>query len=179
MPTITASLPANARFEFALAKVIDGKEDQLFGQYFPQVGPIVGSHGGRPVGSFKVEGRPDNSADVSFGALFMWPSRAAYDALHDDDRFKKIVHLRTEALSVLDSGNFFDTGDGVELSLDSDTSYAVVMADAAIPGAILSLPSAADTDGTGFAGKVLSLLPAADAPTGGTRYDIRLNPPAA
>ncbi|KAJ56182.1 hypothetical protein ACMU_10545 [Actibacterium mucosum KCTC 23349] len=165
-------------FEFAVGKAVEGKEEQLFGQYFPQVGPIVGSHGGRPVGGFQVLSYPAGSAEVAFGALFLWPSRAAYDALHADEAFKAVVPLRDEAMSVLNSGNFFDTGAGAEVTLDPAQTYAIVMADHPIEGALLALPAATDTQGRDFAGKTLSILPAETAPECDTRFEIRMNPPA-
>ena len=99
-------LQQGQRSELAFGRVKSGHEDELFGEYFPKVGPILAECGARPSGSFKVLGSI-RAEDAEFGALFIWPSTDTYHEFHADPRFQNLKPLRDEAPSLLSNGQFF------------------------------------------------------------------------
>lgn len=107
MTPIQIDLSPDVRFELAFASVIPGKEAQLFSEYFPAVGPVVANLGGVSLASFVIL---ESAADIetpTIGALFQWPTVAAYQALHEDQRFLALKPVRDDALSQLWNGHFF------------------------------------------------------------------------
>lgn len=147
MTNIKITLAPNDRFELAFASVIPGKEKQLFSEYFPAVGPVVADLGAVPVASFAIL---ESAADIqapTMGALFQWPTVAAYQALHEDPRFLAIKHIRDDALSQLWNGHFFAVKSPINASINTNKIYAIVVApsDVKVGHAELALNLAPDS----------------------------------
>ena len=155
--THTTILAPNDRFELAFASIIPGKEEQLFSEYFPAVGPVVADMGAVPLASFAIL---ESAADIeapTMGALFQWPTVAAYQALHEDPRFLAIKHVRDDALSRLWNGHFFAVETQISASFDPDKTYAVVVASRNIEvgHSEIELTLAADSTNKDYEGRTL------------------------
>lgn len=187
MSNLSIQLPPGVRFELAFGSVIAGKEAQLFIEYFPKVGPIVAGHGGQSTASFAVHDSVTELPAPSMGALFQWPTIAAYDALHKDEGFQAIKALRDEAMAHLSNGHFFAVDTMTTATFDPEQIYAVLITpeDTEVPEAVLSLKLAADSTNRGYADRKFTIAnwtPGTEAllQAGGNSaevYKIKFNPP--
>lgn len=118
--------------EFALAKITDGKQEQLFSEYFPNVGPLVAEYGGSNAGGVSVISSNVPEAP-QMGVLFLWPSAQAYHDFHKDARFQRLKPLRDDAFSFLSNGHFFDVA-AKEIELDDSADYLIAITDTDSPG---------------------------------------------
>jgi hypothetical protein len=141
--------------EFSLAKIVDGKQEQLFSEYFPNVGPVVAEYGGSNAGGVSVVAS-NVAEEPQMGAMFLWPSAQAYHDLHKDARFQKLKPVRDEAFSYLSNGHFFDAASG-EIELESNTDYLIAVTDAELPGItpLLDAPLASESPNQSHAGRRL------------------------
>lgn len=165
------------RLELAFGRVVNGREDQLFGEYFPMVGPILAEYGARPLGSFKVL-ESIGAEDAEFGALFIWPSTDTYHQFHADPRFRELKPLRDEALSLLSNGHFFAAADVARDVPDQDLTLKVGVAPLEEPEPLLVLGLADDSPQQKYAEKNLVLSQATEGehdPTAETACRIRFN----
>lgn len=125
-------LKPDTALELALAKITEGKRDQLFAEYFAKVGPILGEYGATRLAGLQVIASNDDAAP-EMGVLFQWPSVEAFDAFHDDPRFKTLVPVRDAALDYLSNAHFFDPAPGA-LTLAEDRDYLIAVTDTDLPG---------------------------------------------
>ncbi|MGH1344265.1 MAG: hypothetical protein ACRBN8_22090 [Nannocystales bacterium] len=158
------SLSQGQRLELAVARLIEGREDQLFGKYFPTVGPVLSRYDARPAGSFTVVSS-EGLEEPGFGALFIWPSSATFAQFHQDPEFRALAPLRDEALSLLSNGHFFAAKDLAVEVPDEDLALQLVDVGTEIPGTLLSLRAADDSPNDRYAGKALVLCTWSDAAT--------------
>lgn len=132
------------RLEFALARIVDGKQEQLFSEYFPNVGPVVAEYGGRNAGGVSVTSS-NVAEDPHMGAMFLWPSAQAYHDFHKDPRFEKLKPVRDEAFSYFSNGHFFDAP-AAEIELHNEMDYLIAITDADLPGVTPILDAALTSD---------------------------------
>jgi len=125
--TMTIEFEAEKLIELAFAAVTPGMEQQLFSEYFPQVGPIIGEYGGSPIASFTVSESHSSLGSPSLSAFFYWPSVDGYDDFHQDERFLTIKHLRDEALDLFSNGHFYQIETTTQVTFEEDREYALVV----------------------------------------------------
>ncbi len=130
--------------EFSYAAIKPGKHEQLFGEYFPKVGPIVAKYGGKSLGSLQVVRSKVDGAQPQIVAFFEWPSVQAYFDLHDDPEFQKLVPTRDDALQSASVANFFRVEEDTNVELRSDRLYELT-ASWGEPGSEPDRPSGAGT----------------------------------
>lgn len=140
------------RLEFALARIVDGKQEQLFSEYFPNVGPVVGEYGGSNAGGVSIV-TSNIVEEPQMGAMFLWPSAQAYHDLHKDARFVKLKPVRDEAFSYFSNGHFFDAP-AAEIELHNEMDYLIAITDADLPGVtpLLDAPLTSDSPNQSHAG---------------------------
>lgn len=160
MQNLQMELKGGGYLELAFAAVKPGHEDQLFGEYFPKVGPVVLDYGARPLGSFKLTSPPSTLKDATFGAMFFWPSVESYDTFHEDPRFKALKGIRDDALLLLSNGHFFRITDDTSLAIPAEKPLEIRIefeADTPQANTFLSLPCADNSPDKTHLGKTLSL----------------------
>ena len=106
MKNTNIEFKAGTVIELSFATIIAGKEEQLFGKYFPRVTPVVSDLGGQPLGSYAVTESSSKLDDPEMGALFQWGSIDDFNKLHKEPRFLEIKHIRDEALQSFSNGHF-------------------------------------------------------------------------
>ncbi len=121
----TISFKAGTIIEISFARIKEGKEQQLFGQYFPKVMPILNDLGGQSLGSFSVTESLSELDEPQMSALFQWPSLEAFEALHTDPRFLEIKSIRDDALMFLSNGHFFTVKKDTEVTFIEGHLYAL------------------------------------------------------
>jgi len=120
-------LEAEKLIEFAFAAVTPGMEQQLFSEYFPQVGPIIGEYGGSPIVSFTVSESESSLGSPNLSAFFYWPNVERYDEFHQDERFLSMKHLRDEALDLFSNGHFYQIETTTQVTFKENKEYALVV----------------------------------------------------
>jgi hypothetical protein len=98
---------AGTVIEVSFARINEGKEGQLFGEYFPKVMPILMELSGKSLGSFSIVDSKGKLNQPQMCALFQWPSLEAFNKLHADERFLSLKKIRDDALEYLSNGHFF------------------------------------------------------------------------
>lgn len=126
MHSASIEFKAGTVIELSLATVIEGKEQQLFGEYFPQVMPIVSELEGKPLGSFSIEGAVSKFGQPKMGALFQWPNMDGFRKLHNDERFLAIKHIRDETLEFFTNAHFFNVEKDSQVTFEQGQSYALI-----------------------------------------------------
>ncbi len=126
MRSVTVKFNAETAIELSFATVIDGKESQLFGAYFPKVIPIVAEFGGTPMGSFTIGKSASKLGAPKMGAFFQWPEPDSFQKLHEDPRFLAIKSIRDDALSFFCNANFFCVEEDTEVIFEEGQEYALV-----------------------------------------------------
>lgn len=117
---------AGTVIELSFATIIEGKENQLFGEYFPKVLPIVGDLGGQALGSYVVTSSSSKLGDPKMGAFFQWDNITAFKKLHNEPRFLKIKHLRDSALKSFTNGLFYIVAQDTRVTFEEGESYALI-----------------------------------------------------
>ncbi len=110
-------------YELAYVSIIPGMEGQVFKDYFPKALPLAAKYGGKSMGMLAVPGVQDGNKQAQMVAIFEWPSVDAWFALHDDPEFKKIVHIRDEALAFGNPGNFYTVGEDTTATFSEGKMY--------------------------------------------------------
>ncbi|MEH6344826.1 MAG: hypothetical protein V7785_07070 [Bermanella sp.] len=121
----TILFKAGTVIEISFARIKEGKEPQLFGQYFPKVMPILNELGGQSLGSFAVTESLSELDEPQMSALFQWPSLEAFEALHTDPRFLEIKGIRDDALVFLSNGHFFSVKEDTEVTFIEGQFYGL------------------------------------------------------
>ena len=126
MKTVDMKFDRTKAIELSFATIKEGMEQQLFQDYFPEVGPVVADLGGKSLGSFTIESSASNIGTPKMGAFFQWPDIDAYKKLHDDARFLKVKPIRDETLSFFFSGHFFCVEADEVVTFAEGQDYALV-----------------------------------------------------
>lgn len=122
----TIEFKAGTVIEVSFAAIKPGMEQQLFGEYFPKVMPILAELGGQSLGSVIVAASNSTLGQPQMSALFQWSNLESFSLLHDDERFLAIKSIRDDALSLFNNGNFFVVKQDTQLVLEQGQSYALV-----------------------------------------------------
>ncbi|MCJ8312494.1 MAG: hypothetical protein HRU38_09675 [Saccharospirillaceae bacterium] len=131
--TLQLTLQSNFKFEFAFGKIAQGKEMQLFGEYFPAIAPLIAEYGNQQVGTFAIIASNIKGSAPEMGAFTHWVSEEKYKAFYSDPRFIKVKTLRDDSLDLFSEGHFFNSSDhSFEVSTELD--YAVVISKAELIG---------------------------------------------
>lgn len=125
MKSTAIRFKAGTIIELSFATVIEGQEDQVFGEYFPKVTPIVADLGGAPLCSFSITDSAASLGMPKMGALFQWPNMDAFRLLHEDPRYLAIKSIRDDALSFFSNGHFFIVNEDSIVTFNEGESYAL------------------------------------------------------
>ncbi|MEM8856754.1 MAG: hypothetical protein AAGD96_00435 [Chloroflexota bacterium] len=153
-------LTNNTNVEFAFGKVTEGKEQQVFTEYFPLVGAVMAEYGIQPLVSFAVLDSNIEGVKPTQGSMSQWPEVNGYEKLMEDERFAKHRPIRDEAMDLLSDGHIFDTADD-EIELNSDEEYGFLVS-SEIPSPLNSLVQlnlAGESFNQEYAHKSLVLFP--------------------
>ena len=126
MTNINVDFKTGKVIELAFATIIEGKEDQFFGEYFPRVMPIASELGGQPLGSYSVIESRSQLDDPKMGAFFQWDSIDAFEQLHNDPRFLDIALLRDTALSSFTNALFYSVEQDTTVNFEEGEVYALI-----------------------------------------------------
>jgi len=115
-------LKAGTVIEVTYFSVEGGKEKQLMMDYLPKIMPIVGSYGGKMLGSFGVTAVTGGEIKPQMVVLFEWPSLKARNDMHADKSAKKLFPLREDAMTFFKQ-SFFSVGKNTLLTLHEGKTY--------------------------------------------------------
>ena len=119
-------LTSDTKLEFAFGKVTEGKEQQVFAEYFPLVGHLMAEAGLQQLATFAVLASNVDGVKPTMGSMSQWPEVRGYEKLINDERFAKHLPIRDEAMDLLSDGHIFDTVDtGIEVSSDEVYGFIV------------------------------------------------------
>jgi hypothetical protein len=153
----------DARIEFGFGTVTAGKEEWMYGEYFPTMGLTMAKHELTIMAGFGVIATNFSGDMPKTGSLASWPSAARRAALHSDPKFLAIQPARDAAMDFLSGGHLFQSIDDV-ITLNTDSDYAIIItadvSSAADP--IFALPITKDSPEQTYAGKSLILRPWGD-----------------
>lgn len=157
-------LTPDARIEFGFGTVTSGKEEWMYGEYFPAMGPTMAKHGLDIMPGFGVIETNFAGGSPKTGSLASWPSAENRAALHSDPTFLAIQLARDAAMDMLSGGHLFQSIDDV-ITLNTDCDYAIIVtADLqAVADPIFVLPLTSDSPEQTYAGRSLILRPWSDA----------------
>ena len=162
--TAQLDLNADARIEFGFGTVTPGKEDWMYGEYFPAMGPTMAKHGLNIMAGFGVIATNFAGGSPKTGSLASWPTADNRAALHSDPNFLAIQPARDAAMDLLSGGHLFQSIDDV-VTLNTDRDYAIIVTaeSAAVEDPIFVLPLTEDSPEQTYAGKSLILRPWGEA----------------
>lgn len=162
--TTELNLSADARIEFGFGTVTAGKEEWMYGEYFPSMAPTMAEHELTILAGFGVIATNFEGGTPQSGSLASWPSAGKREALHNDPRFLAIQPARDAAMDFLAGGHLFQSMDEV-ITLNTDSDYAIIIAkdDGLVSDPIFALPHASDSPEQTYAGKSIMLRPWGDA----------------
>ncbi|WP_108815109.1 hypothetical protein [Loktanella sp. Alg231-35] len=157
-------LTPDARIEFGFGTVTSGKEEWMYGEYFPAMATTMAKHGLDIMAGFGLIATNFAAGTPKTGSLASWPSAANRAALHSDPTFLAIQPARDAAMDMLSGGHLFQSIDDV-ITLNTDSDYAIIVTDDPHPVAdpIFALPLTDDSPEQTYAGKSLILRPWSDA----------------
>ena len=130
-------LTNDTKLEFAFGKVTEGKEHQVFAEYFPLVGHLMAEHGLQQLVTFAVLASNVDGVKPTMGSISQWPEVKGHEKLRGDERFAKHLPIRDAAMDLLSDGHIFDTTDR-DIEVSSDEAYGFVVS-SEIPSHIDSL----------------------------------------
>ncbi len=119
-------LTKDTKLEFAFGNVIEGKEHQVFAEYFPLVAPVIAEYGSQQLATFAVLASNVAGVKPTQGAISQWPEVNGHEKLVGDERFAKHVPIRDEAMDLLSDGHIFDTTDN-DIEISSDEEYGFMI----------------------------------------------------
>ncbi|MCR9136510.1 MAG: hypothetical protein NXI27_10980 [Alphaproteobacteria bacterium] len=162
--TIELNLTSDSRIEFGFGTVTAGKEEWMYGEYFPAMGPTMAEHGLSILAAFTIADTNFAGIRPQSGSFASWPSAEKRQALHNDPKFVAIRPERDAAMDVLSGGHLFQSMDEV-VTLNTDSDYAIIIAkeDDGISNPIFALPLADDSPEQTYAGKSIMLRPWTEA----------------
>lgn len=119
-------LTKDTKLEFAFGKVTEGKEYQVFAEYFPLVGALMAEYGLQQLATFAVLASNVAGVKPTQGSVSQWPEVKGHERLRGDERFAKHLPMRDEAMDLLSDGHIFDTtDDNIEISSDEEYGFIV------------------------------------------------------
>ena len=119
-------LTKETKLEFAFGNVIEGKEQQVFAEYFPLVGPVIAEYGSQQLATFAILASNVDGVKPTQGAISLWPEVKGHEKLLADERFTKHLPIRDEAMDLLSDGHIFDTTDSdIEINADGEYGFMV------------------------------------------------------
>ena len=120
------NLSQDKKLEFAFGKVIEGKEQQVFAEYFPLVGSVMAEYGLQQLATFVVLASNLEGVKPTQGSLSQWPEVTGYENLLADERFARHLPIRNEAMDLLSDGHIFDMTD-LDIKIDTDKEYGFIV----------------------------------------------------
>jgi len=72
--TLQLTFKSNLKLEFAFGKIAQGKEMQLYGEYFPAITPLIADYANQQVGTFAVITSNSQATAPEMGAFTQWSS---------------------------------------------------------------------------------------------------------
>jgi len=162
--TTELNLAADARIEFGFGTVTAGKEEWMYGEYFPYMAPTMAKHGLDILTGFNVIATNFVGVTPLTGSVASWPSAQKRADLHSDPTFLAIQPARDAAMDILSGGHLFQSIDDV-ITLNTDSDYAIVIAQNVdvVSDPIFALPLTEDSPNQTYTGKSLMLRPWGDA----------------
>lgn len=156
--TLALIFKSKLKLEFAFGKVTQGKEMQLYGEYFPAIAPLITDYTSQQVGTFSVISSNIQGTTPEMGAFTQWSSLDSYQGFYSDPIFTKVKPLRDDSLDLLSDGHFFKSQDKV-IKINTDADYAIVVSkDKHIDlTALLTLPLESESPEQTYLGKSLTL----------------------
>lgn len=109
-------------YELAFADIIPEKMSQLNEEYFPKAMPFMVKYGAKMIGGFSVVQNESEQFKSNMVAIFEWPNIEARLNLLKDKEFKKIVHLRDQALRSIQLG-YFEVEEDKTIEFKSNKVY--------------------------------------------------------
>ena len=154
--TLQLTIDSKLKLEFAFGKITQGKEMQLYGEYFPAIMPIIVAN--QQVGTFAVIAANIQGTTPEMGAFTHWSSLQSHQGFYSDARFTKVKTLRDDSLDLLSDGHFFKSLDKV-IDIDTNADYAVVISKDCVIDltALLTLPLDSESPEQIYLGKSLTL----------------------
>jgi len=156
--TLQLIFKSKLKLEFAFGKVTQGKEMQLYGEYFPAITPLIADYASQQVGTFSVISSNSQGIASEMGAFTQWSSLESYQGFYSDPRFIKVKPLRDDSLDLLSDGHFFKSQDKV-IEINTDTDYAIVIStdESTDIKSLLTLPLESESPQQTYSGKSLTL----------------------
>jgi len=156
--TLQLTIKSEPKLEFAFGKVAQGKEMQVFGEYFPAVAPLFAEYGCQQVGSFAILASNKTGIAPEMGSFTHWSSAEDFKSFYSDSRFIKVKALRDEALDLLSDGHFFSSLDKV-IEVRTDVDYAIIISKEETTDLtpILTFPLESNSPEQTYSGKSITL----------------------
>jgi hypothetical protein len=156
--TLQLTFKSDLKLEFAFGKITQGKEMQLYGEYFPAISPLITDYVSQQVGTFSVISSNSQGITPKMGALTQWPSLKNYQDFYKDPRFTQVKPLLDDSLDLLSDGHFFKSQDKV-IEINTETDYAIVLSkdDVFDLTTLLTLPLESESPQQTYAGKSLTI----------------------
>ncbi len=179
-PEAKLSFTPDQAIEIAFTSIVEGKESQLFQEYFPAVMPIVLEYGGQFVASFRVISGTLENVQPQAMTLLTWPNVEAYEKITSDPRVGSLIPIRNEALAYINEANFFDVKTASSLVLDPMKTYRLSFLDQPVsddPSSMV-LNALSSSLGEMKARSVLIEEVASDQLGSEGRIIVRFNPPS-
>ncbi|MEM7335088.1 MAG: hypothetical protein AAF490_23625 [Chloroflexota bacterium] len=120
------NLTQDTKVEFAFGKVTEGKEHQVFAEYFPLVVSIMAEYGLQQLATFVVLASNIGGAKPTQGSLSQWPEVKAHEKLIGDERFARHRPIRDAAMDLLSDGHIFESTDS-DIEISSDEEYGFIV----------------------------------------------------
>ncbi len=185
--TLQLTIKSEPKLEFAFGRVAQGKEMQVFGEYFPAVAPLFAEYGCQQVGSFTILASNKTGIEPEMGSFTHWSSAENFNNFYSDPRFIKVKALRDDALDLLSDGHFFSSLDKV-IEVRTDVDYAIVISKEVSTGLtpLLTLPLESNSPKQTYSDKSITLSLWSDnadkllaaASTDDQIFRVRFNAPA-
>ncbi|WP_444932894.1 hypothetical protein [Microbulbifer sp. JTAC008] len=158
--TMELTLNSSTKIEFGFGKLVSGKEQQVFAEYFPSVRPAMEDYGLQSLRPFAIIATNHPGPIPTQGSFTRASSIENYQAFHNDPRFLAAKHVRDEGMEFLTGGSFFDTTDAV-IRLSGEQDYAVVIAEnnPIMTTPVFQLAANDSSPNAQYIGKKLSLHP--------------------
>jgi|GEM_PF-3919815 len=109
-------------YEIVYFTVGEGKQKQLDEEYFPVSMPIAAEYGGFLKGMFKVEDTHRGALEGEMVGIFEWKDMSAYEAMHKDERFLKVVPILQDSIAYFKTG-FFSPAETTKVEFSNQKSY--------------------------------------------------------
>jgi len=156
--TLQLKFSSKLKLEFAFGKIAQGKEMQLYGEYFPAIAPLIMDYENQQVGTFSVIASNFPDLVPEMGAFTQWTSLEGYQGFYSDPKFIKVKDLRDDSLELFSHGHFFQSLEQV-IEINLDTDYAVVVSkdDFIDLTTLLTMPLESESPVQSYAGKSLTL----------------------